>query len=45
MQSDLDECGVSLFALSKDTVDEAAIHKSRDASLFVVMAIGNSVTM
>lgn len=30
MQADLDEQGVSLVALSKDTVDEAAIHKTRD---------------
>lgn len=30
MQSDLDTYGVGLVALSKDTVDEAAIHKSRD---------------
>jgi len=30
MQSDLDEYGVTVVALSKDTVDEAAIHKARD---------------
>jgi len=30
MQSDLDEHGVGLIALSKDKVEEAAIHKTRD---------------
>jgi peroxiredoxin len=30
MQADLDEHGVSLVALSKDTVEEAATHKTRD---------------
>ena len=30
MQADLDTYGVSVVALSKDTVEEAAIHKSRD---------------
>ncbi len=30
MQSDLDEYSVSLVALSKDSVEEAAIHKNRD---------------
>ena len=30
MQSDLDRYGVSLIALSKDTVEEAATHKTRD---------------
>ena len=30
MQADLDEHNVSLVALSKDTVEEAATHKTRD---------------
>jgi len=30
MDSDLEKNGVSLVALSKDTVDEAATHKTRD---------------
>jgi peroxiredoxin len=30
MQPDLDRYGVSLVALSKDTVEEAATHKTRD---------------
>jgi peroxiredoxin len=30
MKADLDEYGVSLVALSKDTVEEAATHKTRD---------------
>jgi peroxiredoxin len=30
MQADLDEHGVSLVAMSKDTVEEAATHKTRD---------------
>lgn len=30
MQPELDEVNVSLVALSKDTVEEAAIHKERD---------------
>lgn len=30
MQADLEEYGVSLIALSKDTVEEAATHKTRD---------------
>jgi len=30
MKSDLEEHGVSLIALSKDTVEEAATHKTRD---------------
>ena len=30
MQSELEKFGISVFALSKDTVEEAAIHKVRD---------------
>ena len=30
MQSELEEYGVSVIALSKDTAEEAAIHKTRD---------------
>ena len=30
MQSDLEKYGVTVIALSKDTVEEAAIHKERD---------------
>ena len=41
MQSDLDEYGVSLVALSKDTVEEAAIHKSRDGLKMPLLSDAN----
>jgi len=41
MQSDLDEYGVSLVALSKDTVDEAAIHKGRDGLTMNLLSDAN----
>lgn len=41
MQSDLDEYGVSLVALSKDTVDEAAVHKSRDGLKLLLLSDAN----
>ena len=41
MQTDLDEHGVSLVALSKDTVDEAAVHKSRDGLKMPLLSDAN----
>ena len=41
MQTDLDEHGVSLVALSKDTVDEAAVHKSRDGLMMPLLSDAN----
>ena len=38
MQADLDEYGVNLIALSKDTVEEAAIHKTRDGLKMTLLA-------
>jgi peroxiredoxin len=41
MQEDLDEFGVGLMALSKDTVDEAATHKSRDGLSLTLLSDPN----
>lgn len=38
MQSDLDKYGVGLVALSKDTVEEAATHKTRDGLGMTLLA-------
>ena len=38
MQSELDAYGVRLIALSKDTVEEAAIHKQRDGLRLTLLA-------
>ena len=38
MQSDLDGHGVNLVALSKDTVEEAATHKTRDGLSMTLLA-------
>lgn len=38
MQSDLDDHGVGLIALSKDTVEEAATHKTRDSLDMTLLA-------
>jgi peroxiredoxin len=38
MQADLEEYGVSLIALSKDTVEEAATHKNRDGLSLTLLA-------
>jgi peroxiredoxin len=38
MQADLDEHGVNLIALSKDTVEEAATHKTRDGLKMTLLA-------
>ena len=38
MQSILDEHGVDLIALSKDTVEEAATHKTRDGLSMTLLA-------
>jgi len=38
MQSDLDQHGVGLIALSKDTVEEAATHKTRDGLSMTLLA-------
>ena len=38
MQADLDEHGVGLIALSKDTVEEAATHKTRDGLEMTLLA-------
>jgi peroxiredoxin len=38
MQADLDEHGVNLVALSKDTVEEAATHKIRDGLSMTLLA-------
>jgi len=38
MQADLDEYGVSLLALSKDTVEEASIHRTRDKLSVTLLA-------
>ncbi len=38
MQPELEEYGVSVVALSKDTVEEAAIHKTRDELSFTLLA-------
>ena len=38
MQADLDQYGVGLIALSKDTVEEAATHKTRDGLSMTLLA-------
>lgn len=38
MQPDLDEHGIRLIALSKDTVEEAATHKIRDGLSLTLLA-------
>jgi alkyl hydroperoxide reductase subunit AhpC len=38
MQPDLDKYGVSIVALSKDSVEEAAIHKTRDGLSLTLLA-------
>ena len=38
MQADLDEHGVNLIALSKDTVEEAATHKTHDGLSMTLLA-------
>jgi peroxiredoxin len=38
MRPDLDEHGVSIVALSKDSVEEAAIHKDRDGLSMTLLA-------
>ncbi len=38
MQPDLEKFGVSVVALSKDSVDEAAIHKTRDELSLTLLA-------
>jgi peroxiredoxin len=38
MQADLDEHGVALIALSKDSVEEAATHKTRDGLKMTLLA-------
>ncbi len=41
MQPQLAEHGVSVVALSKDTVEEAAIHKARDGITFTLLSDPN----
>jgi peroxiredoxin len=38
MQEELEKLGVSFIALSKDSVEEAAIHKSRDKLTFTLLS-------
>ena len=38
MQPELEQYGVSVVALSKDTVEEAAIHKTRDGLSITLLA-------
>ena len=38
MQPDLDKYGVSIVALSKDSVEEAAVHKTRDGLSLTLLA-------
>jgi len=38
MQPDLDKYGVNIVALSKDSVEEAAIHKTRDGLSLTLLA-------
>ena len=38
MQGELEQHGVSIVALSKDSVEEAAVHKVRDGLTFVLLA-------
>jgi len=41
MQSDLDRYGVDIVALSKDTAEEAEIHKTRDGLSMTLLADPN----